>query len=473
MKFALVVGVSGFATALETNDVVQGIASVLPVNRDCETNVTISNDVEHFLSSMQDEHLEVQEVPEIVAQLVERVKSFFHICDQGNSTLEMANGNIAHDFYQYIKNNMLKFDEQMLEEMEEMMKVCSFRAPDGKRCGQLLGKIISHIIFGDHAPPMALSSEVERRSFTGGVLKGLLGNSKNFQDCAEDVAAIGHAGKAMIKDLLKRDVQAVISDLAQLLQLLAAAISGRRNLDASLPSLPHPSLPAWVPHRSHECTTVEESSGQRQIMVPDCMGTGCKANGVDRDCAWCVYDLQKCMSAYGETCHETVSARESQNAACLSPDNETDTTTLGPDGPDSTTTRSPDGPTPSPSPSPDGPSPRPRPSPSPSPSPSPTPSPTPKPHPSPKPLPPIHGGACRAAIGDLRPFLGIFKDGPMGVYKNVKANLLEADEAMINEMEDMGKYCTFRHANAGKCGESLGTISRLIFVGLEESAIMV
>lgn len=325
-------------------------------------------------------------------------------------------------------------------------------------------------------------------------MKGLLGNSKNFQDCAEDVAAIGQAGKAMIKDLRKRDVQAVIGDIGQLLQLIASAISRKHSLDVSLPSIPHPSLPSWVPHRSHDCTAVEESSGQRQIMVPDCTGTGCKANGVDQDCAWCVYDLDMCMNAYGATCHETVSARESQNAACLSPGNETtthgpdmstttdpdgpDVTTPSPDGPDSTT--HPDDPTPSPSPTdPDGPSPspspRPHPSPSPSPRPRPSPSPSPRPSPtpSPKPLPPMHGGACRAAIGDLRPFLAIFKDGPLGVYKNLKVNLLEADEAMIEEMEDMGKYCTFRHANAGKCGESIGTISRLIFVGLEESAIMV
>merc|ERR1711896_3733 len=129
-----------------------------------------------------------------------------------------------------------------------------------------------------------------------------------------------------------------MGDLGQLLKLLAAAVSGKRHLDATFPSVPHPSLPGWVPHRSHECSTVEPSSGQRQTTVPSCMGTGCKANGVDHDCAWCVYDLDKCVSVYGDVCHETVAARESQNAACLSPDNETETTTLGPNDPDATTT---------------------------------------------------------------------------------------------------------------------------------------
>lgn len=280
---------------IEPASVVQGITSVLPTFHDCESNVTIVDDVELFLSSM-DGHKQLQQMPDILAQLLAKIQGLFHVCDEPNTTLHQTSGNMAHDFYEYIKNNILKFDEQMLEEMEEMMKVCTFRAPDGKRCGQLLGQIVKHIIFGDHAPPLVLGSEAERRSFTGGVMKGLLGNSKNFRDCADDVVAIGQAGRAMIRDLLKRDVQAVLSDIGHLLQLLAAAISSKHNLDASLPSLPHPSLPAWIPHRSHECTTVEASSGQRQAIVPGCMGTGCKANGVDRDCAWCVYDLDKCVT---------------------------------------------------------------------------------------------------------------------------------------------------------------------------------
>merc|ERR1719171_3488997 len=60
------------------------------------------------------------------------------------------------------------------------------------------------------------------------------------------------------------------------------------------------------------CDTVESSSGQEQIWVPGCQGVGCKANGHDNDCAWCVYDMSACESKYGNACHQTERAREAQ-----------------------------------------------------------------------------------------------------------------------------------------------------------------
>ena len=35
------------------------------------------------------------------------------------------------------------------------------------------------------------------------------------------------------------------------------------------------------------------TSGKRQIWVTNCKGVGCKANGQDVDCAWCVEDMSK------------------------------------------------------------------------------------------------------------------------------------------------------------------------------------
>ena len=60
------------------------------------------------------------------------------------------------------------------------------------------------------------------------------------------------------------------------------------------------------------CDKVESSSGQEQIWVPGCQGVGCKANGHDNDCAWCVYDMSACESKYGNACHQTERAREAQ-----------------------------------------------------------------------------------------------------------------------------------------------------------------
>merc|ERR1711862_291016 len=95
------------------------------------------------------------------------------------------------------------------------------------------------------------------------------------------------------------------------------------------------------------------------------------------------------------------------------------------------------------------------------------------PSPSPSPSPsPAHKGACRAAVGELKPFLNIFKDGPSGVYKNLKKNILDGDDLMVEYMEDVSKYCTFRRADAGKCGNALGSIVRVTLVGVESEILV-
>merc|ERR1712059_241344 len=55
-----------------------------------------------------------------------------------------------------------------------------------------------------------------------------------------------------------------------------------------------------------------QTAGQKMIWVHDCHGTGCNANGLDADCAWCVYDMNACTQAYGATCSETDGAKAAQ-----------------------------------------------------------------------------------------------------------------------------------------------------------------
>lgn len=61
---------------------------------------------------------------------------------------------------------------------------------------------------------------------------------------------------------------------------------------------------------------IDDHVGQRMIWVPSCEGTGCLADGVNQECAWCVYDLDKCQQIYGHVCRETKAAREAQNMTC-------------------------------------------------------------------------------------------------------------------------------------------------------------
>ena len=66
--------------------------------------------------------------------------------------------------------------------------------------------------------------------------------------------------------------------------------------------------------------------------------------------------------------------------------------------------------------------------------------------------------------------LSIFKGGHVG--RNLKKNLLETDADIMHQVEGLGKYCTFREPNAGKCGYRLGRITRDILAG-HEADIMV
>merc|ERR1712137_1504088 len=81
-------------------------------------------------------------------------------------------------------------------------------------------------------------------------------------------------------------------------------------------------------------------------------------------------------------------------------------------------------------------------------------------------------GACRAALGELQSLLNILKDDPLGVYKSLKKNILDKDEIVVHYMEDVSKYCTFRHANASKCGYAMGSMVRVTLMGVD-SEIMV
>jgi len=71
-----------------------------------------------------------------------------------------------------------------------------------------------------------------------------------------------------------------------------------------------------TPTETARCDREEALSGQRQIVVPGCEGSGCNANGKDQDCAWCVYDTAMCSQAYGQVCQETALARAAQNVSC-------------------------------------------------------------------------------------------------------------------------------------------------------------
>merc|ERR1712227_479870 len=74
--------------------------------------------------------------------------------------------------------------------------------------------------------------------------------------------------------------------------------------------------------------------------------------------------------------------------------------------------------------------------------------------------------SCKVAAGDLGEFTRIMHgvSSPADIYHNVKQNILEHDEEIINTVENMGKVCTFRAPDANHCGYDLGHILREVMV---------
>eukprot|EP00927_Polykrikos_kofoidii_P062127 TRINITY_DN56942_c0_g1_i1.p1 TRINITY_DN56942_c0_g1~~TRINITY_DN56942_c0_g1_i1.p1 ORF type:complete len:424 (+),score=62.33 TRINITY_DN56942_c0_g1_i1:85-1356(+) len=66
---------------------------------------------------------------------------------------------------------------------------------------------------------------------------------------------------------------------------------------------------------SAPCNT-DDGVGQQMVRVNNCKGAGCFANGVDQNCAWCVYNMTGCEKIYGTICKDTHEARRAQKAAC-------------------------------------------------------------------------------------------------------------------------------------------------------------
>lgn len=77
---------------------------------------------------------------------------------------------------------------------------------------------------------------------------------------------------------------------------------------------PMPPSTTTAPH--HDCSEVQSENGQHMLWVPGCTGAGCFANGKDRNCAWCVYDLNKCEAQYGSACKDVQEAREKDGVSC-------------------------------------------------------------------------------------------------------------------------------------------------------------
>jgi len=122
----------------------------------------------------------------------------------------------AKDVLVKLKHNFLDNDENMMEEMAKAAKHCSFRDPDGHKCGEAIGKTTRHFVLGESQ--QQLSVEFKANAFFVGFARGLLGgDGKSCVACASDVGKVMHSGMSVVGDIMARNVSRAMNDVHKLL----------------------------------------------------------------------------------------------------------------------------------------------------------------------------------------------------------------------------------------------------------------
>jgi hypothetical protein len=122
----------------------------------------------------------------------------------------------AGDVLSKLKHNLLDNDENMLEELSKAAKHCSFRDPDGHKCGHALGVTTRHFVIGSQYQQLAL--EVHPNAFFVGFARGLLGgDGKACAACATDLGKVSKSGMHVVGDIMQRNVSRAVNDVHKLL----------------------------------------------------------------------------------------------------------------------------------------------------------------------------------------------------------------------------------------------------------------
>lgn len=127
------------------------------------------------------------------------------------------------DVYQKIKHNMLNHDEEIVDAVEDITKVCTFRAPDGNKCGYDLGSIVRKLLVSEEAQ---LFVQKHQGSLFSGLMRGLLGKTgaADYKSCAEDAGAVINGTKHLFSLLGHLHVKEVAEALSEILTAMPSAI---------------------------------------------------------------------------------------------------------------------------------------------------------------------------------------------------------------------------------------------------------
>jgi len=141
------------------------------------------------------------------------LKPFLHILDGVHSPADLA---------QKIKHNILAGDESIIDSFEGAGKYCTFRAPNGHKCGKSLGRPLRIILLGPDALQLSVGGP---GNFFAGFAEGLIGDAADVQHCGKDLSDVTAAGAHLIADLGKFNVTRTVQDIDQLVHAFSASAS--------------------------------------------------------------------------------------------------------------------------------------------------------------------------------------------------------------------------------------------------------
>jgi len=356
------------------------------------------------------------------------------------------------DLYQKIKRNALDGDENIVDAFEGAGKYCTFRHPDGHKCGKSLGHPVRVLLLGEDK---SLATELRVQgsgAFFEGFAEGLIGDADGVKHCSKDLSTVGQAGMSLVNHALNHNVNKTVVDLQRVILAFQSSIADCKSAASELK--PFLSVMHGVRSPGDLYQKIKRNALDGDENIVDAF------EGAGKYCTFRHPDGHKCGKSLGHPVRVLLLGEDKSLATELSVQGpgrfvlgfargllgEThDVMNCGTDlnGVASAGSRL------------------------------------------------VHHLAkfnisrmlddvlrvlhafeasvhdCRKASKSLKPFLSTLKGvrSPADLMKKLKRNGLDNDEAVVDAFEDASKYCTFRKPDGFKCGESLGAPIRLILVG--------
>jgi hypothetical protein len=355
------------------------------------------------------------------------------------------------DLYAKLKKNGLDNDEAILDSFEGAAKFCTFAEPSGHKCGKSLGTPIRFILVGSQTvavqgPTLGVSGP---GAFFSGLAEGLLGDGKDIQACGADLGSVATAGGHLLEDLHNKNINGTVADIQNLLLAFQGSISDCKSAAGDLKPFLHILDGVHSPADLAQKIKHNILAGDESIID--------SFEGAGKYCTFRAPNGHKCGKSLGRPLRIILLGPDALQLSVGGPGNffagfaegligdAADVQHCGKDLSDVTAagahliadlgkfnvTR------------------------------------------TVKDIDQLvhafsaSASDCKAAVGDLQPFLHIL-DGvqsPADLYAKLKKNGLDNDEAILDSFEGAAKFCTFAEPNGHKCGKSLGTPIRFILVG--------